>query len=326
MRTAGYVFLFLILTGTGCHTAPEETDANPVPVQLKWRHQAQFAGIYLAEKNKLYAAANLNVFLKPRIQGQSNREIAGDLVSGRTMFAVMGGDVLLNEIARGNPLVAVAVIFQRSPYVYASLKTGNIRRPEDLIGKKIMLPPDGEIQHNALMKKLGIPAKAMTYIDYERDGDHLKTGKIDVQAVYRTGSALALERAGLALNFIWVDDYGIRLYADAIVTTRDIVMQQPGLVERFLKATLNGWRQAIEHPEQALDAVLAYGAGLIPAEQERMLRIQTPLIHTGDYPIGWMVPEVWKRMPAILKISENRIKIDRAFTMDFLYRIYGDIQ
>ncbi|MBU1343271.1 MAG: ABC transporter substrate-binding protein [Proteobacteria bacterium] len=317
------VLVLLATVQTGCETQQPKPVPEKVPVQLKWHHQAQFAGFYIAEKKGFYGAENIHVSLKSRTPGMSNKQVVDELVRGESLFAVLGGDSLLTERALGAPIVSIAVIFQRNPYAYATLKGSKIHRPQDFVGKKIMLPPDGKLQHAALMKKLGLSDNDIEYLPYDRDSDVLSTGKIDAQMVYRPGSGLALEDKGRQLSFIWVEDYGIRLYADTIVTTEKTIKEKPDLVEKFLRASLKGWRYAIENPEEAVAVTLAMDPALVRDQQMRMLKIQTPLIHTGEHQIGWMEQAVWQDMQKIFRISEDKLNINSAFSMEFLFRIYG---
>jgi NitT/TauT family transport system substrate-binding protein len=321
-KTLTLLALFLALL-IGCESKKAKAPLEKVPLQLKWLHQAQFAGFYIAQKKGFYGAENIGVSFHVRNQDISLDQVVAELVSGKSSFAIVGGDVLLTARAKGNPIVGIAVIFQRNPYVYAVLKSSPIRRPKDLIGKKIMVPPDGSIQHVALMKKLGIDENLVHQVPFVRDVAPLVNGRIDAHMVYRTGSALMFEEKGIELDFIWVDDYGVRLYADTLVTTEKMIQEKPELVERFLKATLKGWRYAIENPKEAVAETLAFDPSLSKESQMQMMQIQMPLIHTGEHPIGWMDPSVWKEMQKILSIPDDQFKIDSAYTMDFLNRIYG---
>ena len=314
----------------GCEPREAEKPRDQVTVQLKWIHQAQFAGCYVAEKKGFYAKENIDITLNAGGTKMSPGMIVADLVSGKSQFLIIGGDLLLKARAKGKPMVAIAVIFQRNPYVYITLKDSGIRRPQDLIGKKIMVPDDGRIQHDALLRKLDIAESDITHIiPYITDVNPLATGQIDVHMVYRTGSALAFEEKGIDLDYIWVDDYGLRLYADTIVTTEQLVKQNPELVERFLRATLDGWRYTIENQAEAVDITLQYDHTLTKNRQMRIMESQIPLIHTGKTQIGWMEKNVWEQMQETLDIestSAKKVEIDNAFTMDFLNRIYGKLK
>ena len=310
---------------------PQEVQKPPdeVIVQLKWVHQAQFAGFYAADKKGFYAEENIDVTLNPGGVHIPPVTMIANLVSGKSAFAIVGGDQLLAARFGGEPVVAIAVVFRRNPYVYVSLKGSGIERPQDLVGKTVMVAPDAEIQHQALLHKLGIAPDAIEQIPYERDVTPLVTGQIDAHTVYRTGTGLAFDETGHELNWIWVDDYGIRFYADTIITSEELIRQNPDLVERFLRATLKGWRYAIENPTEAVDMTLQYDPTLTRDRQVRMAETQAPLVHTGEDQIGWMRAEVWQGMHDILLeqgLLDEPLDLDEAFTVQFLKEIYGETE
>ena len=307
----------------GCENKEADTPIRKVPVQLKWQHSAQFAGFYVAQQKGYYAAEHIAVTLKARPPHLTNENMVTDLIEERTFFTIMGGEFLLAARKKGVPIMAIGVVFQRNPYVYATLKNSTIKRPQDFIGKKIMLPPDGKIQHAALMEKLGIPWDDIIYIPYDREADFLKDGQIDVQMVYRPGSGLTLEERGLDLDFIWLEDYDIRSYADTIVTTEKLIHEKPALVEGFLRASLKGWRHAIENPEEAVSVTLSYNSTLGRGQQMRMMQIQTPLVHTGGHRLGWMEPVVWQDMQELFPKTNDKLIVAPVYTMEFLHGIYG---
>ncbi len=93
-----------------------------------------------------------------------------------------------------------------------------------------------------------------------------------------------------------------------------------------MRATLKGWRYAIENQSEAADITLQYDATLTKDRQMRMMGSQTPLIHTGMTPTGWMEKSVWEKMQDTLtaeSLSGKKMEIDDAFTLEFLERIYG---
>jgi len=314
----------LVLMGAGCH-GKEKQPAEKVSVQLKWIHQAQFAGFYIAEKNGFYKEENIETVVNPGGPDKSPDSIIDDVVSGQITFAIMGAETILKARAAGKPIMAISVIFQRNPYVYIVLKDSKIKHPRDFEGKKISLPEDAVILHQMFLKKLQIQPSALEVVPYERDTKPLATGLIDISLSYRTGLVLDFEAKGYVLNMIWPDDYGIHFYADTIVTSNAMVQQHPELVERFLRATLRGWRYSIENQEAAIDATLQYDPTLDRSVQQRMVKAQTPLIHNGETPIGWMKESVWQTMYEMLMdahVLTRSIKLEEAYTMQFLNKVY----
>lgn len=330
MKNLKYLSIILIIAALavlvgGC--AEEEKPPDQVNVQLKWIHQAQFAGIYAAEQKGFYTEENIDVTIKAGGRDVPPSKIVADLLAGENAFAIIGGEQVLAARAQGKPVVAITVIFQKNPYVYVSLKDSGIERPQDFVGKKVMVADDGMVQHEALIWRLGIDPNAIEIItQYQRNATPLATGQIDVHQAYRTGTGLAIEEAGLELNFIWMDDYGIRFYADTIVTTEELVQQNPELVERFLRATLKGWRYTIENPDEAVDLTLQYDTTLGRERQARMVAAQAPLIHTGKVEIGWMEDSIWQEMHQMLLeggVLAQPVNLAEIYTVEFLEKIYS---
>ncbi|PKL41519.1 MAG: hypothetical protein CVV41_18185 [Candidatus Riflebacteria bacterium HGW-Riflebacteria-1] len=105
-----------------------------VALQLKWRHQFQFAGYYAALAKGYYRDAGLEVSL---LEPGDVPDPVHDVMGGHADFAVTGPDLLLAR-AQGHPVVALAVIFQHSPEVLLARKDSGITSLHDLVGRRVM--------------------------------------------------------------------------------------------------------------------------------------------------------------------------------------------
>lgn len=330
MKNLKYLSITLIIVVLavpvgGC--TEEEEPPDQVTVQLKWIHQAQAAGLYVADQKGFYAEENIDVEFKPGGPGISIDMVIAELIGGESTFAIRGGDEFLQARAEGKPIVAIAVIYQRNPWVYMSMQATEIKQPQDLVGKRLMVAPQAGIQHTAFLDKVGIDPSSIEIVpDYERGVTRLTSGQIDVQLSVGVGPRLEFEEAGYELNYIWVEEYGIPFYADTIAATEQLIQQDPELVERFLRATLKGWRYAIENPNEAVDMTLQYDTTLDRDHQVGMMAAHTPIIHTGKAEIGWMEDKVWQEMHQMLLnggVLTQPINVADAYTMEFLEKIYS---
>src|SRR3954471_9830033 len=84
---------------------------DPVSMQLKWKHQFQFAGYYQALEQGFYRDAGLDVTIR---EGGPGIDVAETVAGGKQDFGVCTSSVLRDWIA-GRRLVVLAAIFQRSP-------------------------------------------------------------------------------------------------------------------------------------------------------------------------------------------------------------------
>ncbi|MDX8387651.1 MAG: ABC transporter substrate-binding protein [Ghiorsea sp.] len=87
------------------------TDNEKVTLQLKWKHQFQFAGFYMAHEKGFYDEAGLDVEIK---EIQAGKPIVDGLIHHNSDYAVVDNSVLLAR-AKGSPIKILAAIFQYSP-------------------------------------------------------------------------------------------------------------------------------------------------------------------------------------------------------------------
>ena len=109
-----------------------------IRLQLKWHHQFQFAGYYAAQQQGFYRDEGLDVEI---IEGSKDKPPLQQVLSGQADYSIGDSEILVSRIT-GKPVVALAAVFQHSPYVLLSLNESGIYRPEDLIGKRIMMSGD----------------------------------------------------------------------------------------------------------------------------------------------------------------------------------------
>src|ERR1700745_119688 len=86
---------------------------DSVSMQLKWKHQFQFAGYYQALEQGFYRDAGLDVTIR---EGGPGIDVAETVAGGKADFGVCTSSVLRDRAA-GRRLVVLATIFQRSPAV-----------------------------------------------------------------------------------------------------------------------------------------------------------------------------------------------------------------
>jgi NitT/TauT family transport system substrate-binding protein len=249
------VFSVLMLTIVGmisaCNAAPTQSPPADVSVQLAWVDTIEYAGFYMAQENELYKAENINLDIKPYEIGVSNPLEA--VVAGEATFGIMGADKVLPAREAGEPIVAIATIYQRSPIAFISLQENNISTPEALVGKKVMVTPQGttDVVFLAMLDNVGIPVEDVEIVprtDFSNDA--LLNGDVDVMDAFITNQRVQLEAEGYELDSLLVADYGIEMYANVIFTTEDMIANQPDVILRFLRDRLGSL--------QRLYAVLAH--------------------------------------------------------------------
>ncbi|MBC8039434.1 MAG: ABC transporter substrate-binding protein [Opitutaceae bacterium] len=268
-----------------------------VRLQLKWRHQFQFAGYYAAQVRGYYAEEGLEVeFIEV---GESTSSITA-VIEGRADYGVSDTDVLLERL-RGQPLVVCAAIFQHSPYVLLSRADRGIRTPGHLAGTRVMVASDqGATQFKAMLIKEGVDPNRVEFVPQSWSLDALIEGKVDAMSAYATVEPARLRARGIEPSVMSTLDYGVDFYGDTLFTTEAELAAHPKRMEKFLRATVRGWYYALNHPEQLADHILTLPGVKESGVTRELLMDEAKAMREFILPevveIGHMNPGRWQRI------------------------------
>ncbi len=321
--------LFIVAAFIGCERRKAEEPFDAVRVQLGWTHQAQWVGFYAAAKNGYYAEERLAVELLPRPSATTNTIAL--VMGGAADFGTTNAINLIVARSRGHSLTAIGAIYRRDPWVLMTLPGSDIERPQDFPGHTIStLNPGGNgLVFRAMMNKLGLDPDSVRQVETGFDSMPFYLGEVDIWGGFLTNEVLSARAQGYPVNVILPDYYGIHLYGMVLIAAESLIERNPDLVLRFLRATLRGWRWAIENPEQAARLTLSYDPELDLEHEIAVVEAGIPLIHTGEDQIGWMNGKVWQNTHDMLLgqgILTEPLDMGRVYTMEFLLNIYQEEQ
>jgi diguanylate cyclase (GGDEF)-like protein/PAS domain S-box-containing protein len=260
-----------------------------IKLQLKWRHQFQFAGYYAAQQQGYYRDEGLDVEI---IEGSKDKPPLKQVLSGQADYSIGDSEILVSRIS-GKPLVALAAVFQHSPYVLLSLNESGIYQPEDLIGKRIMMSGDqGGLQFKAMLLKQNIDIRQMTILPHSWHLQDLIEGKVDVISAYAMDEPVQLQQMGYSPAIISNQGYGVDFYGDILFTTERELAMHPERVEAFLRATKKGWAYAFNHKETMVAQIAR-----LPGVSKRGITKQT-LMQEASLMVPYVLSEVvpWGHM------------------------------
>jgi len=288
-------WLTLAPAGAASLTGPERS-LEPVRLQLKWRHQFQFAGYYAAIAQGYFRQAGLEVELLP---GRPGLNPTDSLLSGLADYAVTSPAVLL-ERQQGRPLVVLAAIFQHSANVILTRKDAHLTTPQALKGRRVMFSSETDPENLAMLVYEGISMDSLVQVTHSWSTDDLIAGRIDAQTAYRTNEPYLMNQRGVEPALISPVHYGIDFYGDCLVTTEQEVRAHSARAEEFRRAVQRGWLYAMEHPEEIARLILSRYS------QEKTLEhllfeagAMRPLIQPDLVEIGHINPERWQHIAEI---------------------------
>lgn len=307
--------LFLLLLFIpGISSANQQDTLEPVTLQLKWLHHFQFAGYYAALEQGFYAEEGLDVNIK---ELRSDRDIVSDVVHGETHYAV-GDSGILNSYANGAPIKALAAIFQHNGLVFISKQTSGIVSPYEMAGKRIMFDAHGT--DSAPLKATLNEARLSSddYISVARDFNlhAFLNNDVDVMSAYITVQPFELQQQGIAINIINPQNYGFDFYGDLLYTSQAEIDNHPDRVARFRRASLKGWRYALDHSEEIIQLIkdrynssLSLEALRYEAKQTRKL-IRPEIVALGSMQASRLrrLADIYAKMDLVAPLSDEKLE------------------
>ncbi|WP_068331644.1 GGDEF domain-containing protein [Photobacterium jeanii] len=295
-------------------TSPAQAAVEAVNLQLRWHHQAEFAGFYVAKEKGFYHEAGLDVTIN---QGGDGKSALHAVLSKKAHFGVGNTEVLV-AYGHGQPLVALANIFQRSPNVLLMKADSPIYQLSDLSGKQIMMfagNEDAEII--AMMAKAGLTLSDFEQVPTTGKLESLVQDHVDAFSGYLTSDAYILNQQGIPPRVFDPTDHGIYFYSDIIFTHSDMVEYNEDVVTGFREASLRGWEYALQHIPETLEILTHYPTGKSPAVLEQELLASRDMIMAELIELGHMNTTRWQHIADTL----HQLKIIPPTVIDeqFLY-------
>ncbi|HKK96675.1 MAG TPA: ABC transporter substrate-binding protein [Marivita sp.] len=240
--------------------------ADDVTLQLKWVTQAQFAGYYVALENGYYEEADLNVTIQP----------GGPDIAPTQVIAGGGADVVVEWMPaalaareKGLPLVNIAQPFKSSGMMLTCWGDVGIDAPADLADRTLGVWFFGnEFPFMSWMSQLGISTdgKSESGVEVLKQGfnvDPLLQRQADCISTMTYNEYWQVIDAGVSADDLVTfkyEDQGVATLEDGLYVLEDR-LEDPEFVDkmqRFVDASMQGWKWAEENPEEAAMIVLEY--------------------------------------------------------------------
>lgn len=239
-----------------------------------WVPQAQFAGFYVAEDQGFYESAGLDVTI---LRGGPETPAGEWLAEGKADFSTMFLSQGLLARDRGAPVVNVAQLLHRSSLLLVAHSDSGIDDPHDLDGKKVGVWNEFRAQPMALFRQLDIEP---IVVEQGASMGLFQWRGADAVCAMRYNEYHRLYLAGFnedEISVIALDDYGVGFPEDGIYTLETTLKERPEAAAAFVEASLEGWRHAFAHPEEALDSVMRRieEAGIASNRAHQRLMLQT---------------------------------------------------
>jgi NitT/TauT family transport system substrate-binding protein len=304
--------------------------ADRVTFGLDWKAEAEYGGYYQAVATGIYARHGLDVSIR---QGGPQVNQTQLLLAGRLDFNLASNSYLaLNFVQENLPFTAVAAMFQKDPSILLAHPGQGNDSFEQLRGKPIMIGADTRAGWwNFLRARFGYTDAQIR--PYTFNLAPFLADRSAIQQGYLGSEPYAIQQeAKFNPVVLLLADAGFSGYGSLITTSNKLIADNPGLVQRFLDASIEGWYSYLygdpapanrlmkaDNPEMT-DGLLEYG--------HRVLR-ERGIVDSGDslkLGIGAMTDARWQEFFRSMQ-QQGLYKADldwrRAYTSRFVNKGVG---
>jgi len=283
-----------------------------------WLAQAEHGGFYQAVAEGTYRKYGLDVDIRmggPQVNGLQL------LAAGQLDVAMADALQVMSAIEQNVPLLAFAATFQKNPTVL--IAHPGVSRIEDLKGKPVALASASNTTFWPwLRQKYGFTDDQKR--PYGFSVQPFLADRTLSQQGFATSEPFSIEKAGVRPVVFLLADYGYPPYSEALVVTQKTLRDRRDALERFLRASAEGWRSYLANPApgdalikqanpQMTDDLLAYGV--------RKLR-EYEIVTGGDarrFGLLTMTDTRWQATAEFLRatgLAKPEVDYHRAYTLD----------
>jgi NitT/TauT family transport system substrate-binding protein len=268
LKTWGRMAAMAALAGlAGLAPAASQT-LDKVSFGTNWVAEAEHGGFYQAVADGTYRRYGLDVTIVPGGPQVNNRIL---VPVGKMDFVMIAGTLQAFDAAIQNvPTVSIAAMFQKDPQVLLAHPDQGIERFEDLKKLTLFVSAEGMVNYFQWLKS-DFGFRDQQVKPYTFNPQPFLADKRSAMQGYVTSEPFAVEKqAGLKPKVFLLADHGYHTYSTLIETRRELAAKNPGLVQRFVDASIVGWYNYLygdnkpanalikRHNPEMTDELLAY--------------------------------------------------------------------
>jgi NitT/TauT family transport system substrate-binding protein len=234
-------------------TAETSSELTKVVFGTNWYAQAEHGGFYQAIATGIYQDYGLDVTIQmggPQVNGTQL------LMGGAVDFFMGYASDAIKAVEESIPKVTVAAIFQKDPQILIVHPNTGVDSLEDLKGRPVFISAAANVTYwPFLVAKYGFTDDMKR--PYNFNSGPFLADKQAAQQGYLSSEPFTIPKEGGFEPLVFLlADYGYNPYSTTIECKRELVEQNPDLVQRFVDASIKGWYSYLEDDPAPANALI----------------------------------------------------------------------
>ena len=281
---------------------------DKVTLRTNWLFYGSHGIFYYGKDLGFYEKQGIQLEVR---QGNGSGNAVRLVANKNDTFAYASSATMLNLAAKDAPVVSVATIDATGADACLCRPDSGIKKIQDLAGKQVMTTASAGVNvfFPVALKNAGVDAKKVELVNvaeaalvpsYLQNKAPCILGGIDDKPAEIQANG---GKAPVVFNYA---NYGVYQPGYSIVAHKDMIKDNPDLVKRFVKATLQAVEAARKNPDACIDSLVNWaGEAAIERKQARQVLDVTLSIlispNNTDKKIGLNVEKDWASAMALFK-------------------------
>jgi NitT/TauT family transport system substrate-binding protein len=317
-----------IITAT---PAPTMVPPDKVSVRTNWLYYGSHSIFFYGKEKGYYPDQNIDLEIK---QGNGSGNVVKLVANKDSTFGYVSAAAVINQVAQGAPVVAVATIDGTGTEAILCDPDSGITTIKDLEGKQILTTAGAGVNafwpvvvanaglDETKIKIVNVAEAALTSSYLQKLAPCMLGGLDDKPAEIEANGG----KTPVAFPY---SDYGVAQPGYVIVAHQDTVKNNPDLVKRFVLATLQSTKGALENPDAAVKSMTDVMGGAAFDEKatvqaRKVLDVTLSILispNNTDKILGWNVEKDFAAaLDLFKKYKELQTDLtpDKFFTNEFV--------
>ena len=301
MKSASFCVSAMAAVATLACSSPSIAQEKPltkVVFSLDFVPSGRHAPWYAAIAEGYFKSEGLDVTIIP---GQGGAESIQAVASGTANLGFMAPPAVALARANGAKVKMLSVLYQKIPIAVFSLDPGANVSSAKQLENLTLGSGSGSFTPKILagyMTQQGLDPNLLRIVNIAPSARAsalmAKTvPSIEFFVMSRPGLEAAAKDIHAELRTFFPADHGLDLYSNGVGASEDYLAANPDVAKRFMRASLKGWKFALDNPEKAVADEIKFVPTLKPDVVRADFEIVRDLVVTADtrqHGLGWFDP------------------------------------